>query len=79
MSVHEQHYPPQTMPRITRLLVNIPARYVVGKVRYTALSSHTKHTQCLCHFFNIVSIANQSGVTSAFLLCSHIHFTHAQN
>ena len=32
MGVHEQHYPPQTMPRITRLLVNIPVRYVVGKV-----------------------------------------------
>ena len=32
MGVHEQHYPPQTMPRITRLLVDIPVRYVVGKV-----------------------------------------------
>ena len=32
MSVHEQHYPPQTMPQITRLLVNIPVRNVVGKV-----------------------------------------------
>ena len=32
MSVHEQHYPPQTMPQIKRLLVNIPVRNVVDKV-----------------------------------------------
>ena len=32
MSVHEHHYPPQTMPWITRLLVNIPVRNVQGKV-----------------------------------------------
>ena len=32
MSVHEQYYPPQTMPQIKRLLVNIPVRNVVDKV-----------------------------------------------
>ena len=42
MSVHEQHYPPQTMPRITRLLVDIPVRYVVGKVY--DISPHQNHT-----------------------------------
>ena len=31
MGVHEQHYPPQTMPQITRLLVNIPERNGRGK------------------------------------------------
>ena len=31
MSVHEQYYPPQTMPQIKRLLVTIPVRNGQGK------------------------------------------------
>ena len=51
MGVHEQHYPPQTMPRITRLLVDIPERNGQGKEQqillYTLTSSlnHTLHGQ----------------------------------